>query len=329
MHPVPEALVDRFRRDLDALIAPNERIGIAVSGGPDSMALLLLAAAARPGLVEAATVDHALRPESAAEARMVEGVCDSLAVPHKTLTVAWDEKPETALQERARVARYTLLAEWGREKGLRALATAHHLDDQAETFVMRLTRGAGVTGLAAMRRAVPMLGSALPLLRPLLGWRRSELVKVCADAGIIPAADPSNEDEQFERVRVRKALAEAKWLDPQAIALSAAHLGEADGALQWAAEQEWVRAVSEEDGEIVYRHGDAPREIRRRIAWRAVMSLATEGDRSTMRGAELERLLTVLTSGGSATLRGVLCIGGEEWRFVPAPNRTRPAAKLH
>lgn len=322
------ALVDRCRVDLEPLIAPDARLGIAVSGGPDSLALLLLAAAARPGMIEAATVDHALRPDSAAEAEMVAAICQQLGVPHQVLRVEWDKKPTTAVQERARKARYRLLGAWARERGLGAVATAHHLDDQAETFVMRLARGAGVKGLAGMRRAARVPGSDMSLLRPLLGWHRSELEQVCAAAGITPAADPSNEDEQFERVRVRRAMAAAEWLDREAISRSAAHLLQAEAALRWAAAQEWDRAVTAGEGEIVYRPGTAPREIRRRIIAGVIAKLAEEGDGAELRGRELDRLLAALHAGGKATLRGVLCSGGEEWRFVPAPNRTRRSANL-
>src|SRR3954464_10115818 len=108
MVPGP-ALIERFRADLDALTAPGERLGVAVSGGPDSLALLLLAAAARPGAVEAATVDHALRDGSRAEAETVATICKRLDVPHTILTAAWNETPGTAIQERARGARYRLL----------------------------------------------------------------------------------------------------------------------------------------------------------------------------------------------------------------------------
>ena len=322
MAPWPE-LVERFRGDLDELIAPIERLGIAVSGGPDSMALLLLAAAARPGLVEAATVDHALRPESRSEAEMVADICGRLGIPHEILSVEWEAKPTNAIQERAREARYRLLTAWVRERGLSALATAHHLDDQAETLVMRLLRGAGVRGLAGMRRAAPAPGDDLPLVRPLLSWRHSELEELCRAAGVIPVADPSNADEQFERVRVRRALSEAKWLDPEALALSADYLSEADSALHWATSREWQRAVTATDEEVAYRPDDAPREILRRIARRAVLRLAREGKGEDLRGRELDRLLSALRSGRTMTLRGVLCTGGKEWRFIPAPNRTR------
>src|SRR4029078_7954003 len=97
---VPErTLVDRFSADLDALASRDARIGVAVSGGPDSLALLLLATGARPGLVEAATVDHGLRPEAREEAALVGQICDKLGVPHAVLTARWPEVPETAIQE--------------------------------------------------------------------------------------------------------------------------------------------------------------------------------------------------------------------------------------
>lgn len=313
--------IDRFRRDLDSLVDPEVPIGIAVSGGPDSLALLLMAAEARPGKIEAATVDHALRPGSRAEAEMVAGICERLGVPHRILTAQWAEKPTAAIQERARAMRYRLLGRWAAERGLKALLTAHHLDDQAETLLMRFARGAGIRGLAGMRSIARTPGGKIALLRPLLGWRRSELKAVCAASGLEAADDPSNSDEQFERVRVRKALREIEWLDPEAIAASAAHLGQAETALQWATTQEWNRSVTVTEAAIVYRPSDAPREIRRRIVRRAVLALATEGQGTELRGRELNQVLAALAGGRSATLRGVLCLGGGEWRFTPAPPR--------
>ena len=326
MIPAPE-LIERFRRDLDPVVQADTRLGLAVSGGPDSLALLLLAAAARPGMVEAATVDHALRPESRGEAATVAGLCEQLGVPHAVLTVEWKQKPRTALQQRARIARYRLLAAWAEDRGLGAIAAAHHLDDQLETFLMRLFRGAGVRGLAGMRRIGPVPGSTIPLVRPVLGWRRPELEQICADAGVTPVDDPSNSDAQFERVRVRQALAQLPQLDLKRVAKSLAHLGQADVALQWAAAKEWERGVTAADAEVIYRPDGAPREIRRRIVSRAIASLASEGPTGDLRGRELDRLMLALRSGGKATLRGVLCSGGDEWRFIPAPNRTRPAGK--
>jgi tRNA(Ile)-lysidine synthase len=326
MTPEDEQL-SRFRGNLDALIRADARTGIAVSGGPDSLALLLLAAAVRPSLVEAATVDHALREGSRAEAEMVSQVCASLGVQHTILTAAWETKPISAVQERARSERYRLLGDWANERRLDAIATAHHADDQAETMMMRLARGSGVRGLAGMRAASLVPGTDIPLLRPLLPWRRAELERICTAAGLEPARDPSNEDEQFERVRVRRALAGLCWLDPEALAASAGHLRQAESALEWAADQDWDRSVRESGTELRYDHSAAPAEIRRRIAARAVLSLATEGQ-GPLRGRELDRLITELASGRTATLRGVLCSGGETWRFVAAPNRTRRGDNL-
>jgi tRNA(Ile)-lysidine synthase len=313
--------IARFRADLDALIAPRATIGLAVSGGPDSLALLALAAAARPGLVEAATVDHALRPDSRAEAEMVAQVCKTLGVPHQILTIAWPTKPESAIQERARTERYKLLGGWAKERGLKSLATGHHLDDQAETFMMRLARGAGVRGLAGMRRVTPVPGTDMPLLRPLLGWRRTELEQICNAFGLSPANDPSNADEQFERVRVRKGLALSGWINSRGVALSAQNLAEADGALRWATTQAWNQAVFENDDAIVFTPAGVPREIRRRIMLRAIGKLATEGGGAELRGREIDRLLAVLAKGAKATVRGVLCAGGAQWRFSKAPPR--------
>ena len=168
--------------------------------------------------------------------------------------------------------------------------------------------------------------SAIPggggrLLRPLLGWRRSELERVCEAAGLAPAQDPSNDDEQFERVRVRRGIASADWLDPAAMAQSAAHLASADAALDWAADAEWEGRVNEAADGLVYRPA-APLEIRRRILARIVAKLATEGV-GELRGREVDRLLSELEDGRTATLRGVRCTGGEEWRFAAAPPRKR------
>src|SRR4029453_9952730 len=101
----------------------------------------------RPGLVEAATVDHRLRADSGGDGAMVADVCAGLGVAHEMLPLSWDA-PAANVQARARVERYRALGEWAAGRELEAVATAHHLDDQAETLVMRLARGAGVAGLA-------------------------------------------------------------------------------------------------------------------------------------------------------------------------------------
>ena len=282
---------------------------------------MLLANHAIPERVEVATVDHGLRPESAAEAKAVAALSEQRGIPHTILrpTLA----PTGNLQANARAARYAALGEWAGARGLCAIVTAHHADDQAETLLMRLARGAGVRGLAGMRGAAAVPGHpALPLLRPLLGWRKAELEAVVAQAGIEPARDPSNLDPRFVRARVRAQLATAPWLDPAALAASAAHLAEADAALDWAAAREWDERVSPGETALTYRPL-APRAVQLRVVERLIATLGHEG---TPRGAEISRLRDVLSAGGVATLGGVKATAKRDcWRFTPAPPR-RPRA---
>lgn len=322
---IPQEQIDRFRTGLDALVPAGKKIGIAVSGGADSLALLLLAAAARPGEVEAATVDHGLREGSLEEADKVAALCQQLAIPHQILPIEWQEKPTSAIQERARLRRYAALAQWAKENGMKTLLTGHHAHDQAETLLMRLRRGAGLSGLAGMRYSVQVPGSDEALVRPLLGWRRDELEQLCAGAGVVPVNDPSNDDERFERVRIRKALAAADWLGPLAVAASASHLADADAALSWAAKREWDRAATVEQDMVVLDPAGLPREIRRRLLSRAINLLASEGRGAALRGRQLDRLLGALVAGGKVTLRGVACSGGATWTFAKAPERTAKA----
>jgi tRNA(Ile)-lysidine synthase len=279
------------------------------------MALLLLAADALPGQVEAATVDHGLRPESAAEALMVADVCGALGVPHAVLPVTL---APGNLQSEARAARYSALAGWLESRGLTALATAHHADDQAETLLMRLNRASGVAGLAGVRPRSIVPGSAIPLVRPLLDWRRHELAAVVAAAGVIPVQDPSNESDRFDRVRLRKALAETDWIDIAALSASAANLADADAALEWAATREWAEAVSwNEDGEAHYRPS-APRAVALRVLARIVEELGG----SPARGGAVARLYDALLSGRPSTLGDVAARSTKRgWRFRKAPAR--------
>ncbi len=183
------------------------RLAVAVSGGPDSLCLTLLAhewAAAREGEVIGLTVDHGLRPESAAEASRVGEWLGARGIRHQILNWRGD-KPGTGIQEAARHARYQLLNRWVGEHGCLHLLLAHTRDDQAETFVMRLGRGSGLRGLAAMPAV--SYGADARLLRPLLGIRKSRLTATLRDRGQQWIDDPSNDDIRFERVRTRGFLA--------------------------------------------------------------------------------------------------------------------------
>lgn len=290
------------------------RLGLAVSGGPDSLALLLLAHAALPERIEAATVDHCLRAESADEAATVARVCAALGVPHAVLSVSVGEGN---LQAQAREARYAALAEWMDNRELAALATAHHADDQAETLLMRLGRGSGVAGLAGVRARGMVPETELPLLRPLLEWRRTELAAVVAAAGLTAAADPSNSDERFDRVRMRQAIAGADWLDVAALAQSAAHLADADAALDWAARREWAEQVEKTALGATYRPR-APRAVALRVLARLVTELTGEEPR----GSAVARLFDSLVGRQPASIGKLVARplpGG--WSFTQAPQR--------
>ena len=200
----------RFRADLAALAGPAPpAFGVAVSGGPDSLALLLLAEAAFPRPVEAATVDHRLRPESAAEAAFVAGICGGPR--HPACDADRRRHAERQCPGRRPRPALPLLGDWARRAASPSSLTAHHQDDQAETLLMRLQRGAGLAGLAGIRPRAEIEG--LIVLRPLLGWRRAELAEIVADAGLVPVDDPSNSDERYDRARLRRRLAETDWLD--------------------------------------------------------------------------------------------------------------------
>jgi tRNA(Ile)-lysidine synthase len=313
-----KALILRFRADFEALSggAPG-RIGVAVSGGADSMALLLLAAAAFPGELEAATVDHGLRVGGDQEAQQVAGLCARIGVRHAALTLAWTP-PESNVQAQAREARYRALADWAAERGISWIATGHHLDDQAETMLLRLARGAGLSGLAGAR-AVRRVGSGVQLARPLLTWTREELAAIVEAAGVTPILDPSNESERFDRTRMRALLKENEWIAPARLAASAHHLGEAEEALGWAAAGLFEdRVERREDGSLALDPHGMPRELLRRLVVACIADLAPDGD---LPGPKVMRLIDALAQGESATLAGVLVRPGERWRFAPAPPR--------
>jgi tRNA(Ile)-lysidine synthase len=324
MTQIEPSLLTRFAADLDALVEPDARVGVAVSGGPDSLALLLLTIAARPGQVEAATVDHGLRKESGAEAQMVAGLCERLDIPHAILTVDWDNPPTANIQAQAREVRYGVLGQWAVTRGQTAVATAHHADDQAETLLMRLGRGSGISGLAGIERC-RALDNGVRLVRPLLGWRRDELRKIVDAAGLEPVDDPTNVDQRFDRTRARAALRDSDVLDAERLAASANHLADAEDALRWSAAQAFDARCVSDGAELTLDPRNLPRELQRRL-------LAAAIDRLTGKlpaGPDLIRALDALAAGGTTTLAGLKLVGGTIWRLSPAPKRRPTADSTH
>jgi tRNA(Ile)-lysidine synthase len=225
--------------DAAALFAPLDdyrRLGLAVSGGPDSLALMLLAHrfAQDTGGYDrfiVYSVDHGLRPEAAGEVDFVVREAEKLGF--KARALRWEgNKPATGIQEAARLARYQLIADAMAEDGVEALLTAHHLGDQAETVLMRMAHGSGVEGLRGMDYLSELGG--LRIIRPLLGIDPAQLGALVGAAGITPVADPSNSDLDYERVRWRQALpmlAEL-GLDAKRLAKLAERMRDADRALE-------------------------------------------------------------------------------------------------
>lgn len=261
-------------------------LGVAVSGGGDSLALLHLAAewGGREGVtVSAVTVDHGLRSASAQEAAFVGDVCGGLGVAHSVVTWGgWNGAGN--LQDAARRARYALMADWAQERGIGAVVLGHTADDQAETFVMRLARAAGVDGLAGMAPQRTVHG--IVWMRPLLQVRRADLRAFLRDRAQPWADDPSNDDTQFDRIKARRALEilASLGIDVDVLGNVTAQLGQARDALKMqtlAAARDIARVQA---GDVVLNRAGLlrlPPEIRRRVLVNALnwVALAEYGPR--------------------------------------------------
>ncbi len=287
-----------------------QRLGVAVSGGSDSTALMHLAARWARGRtqVHVVTVDHGLREASAAEAEAVGRAAAALGLPHAVLRWRWDGIGN--LQARARDGRREGLGGWARARGLRAVLLGHTLDDQAETLVMRLARGSGVEGLSAMEEGALGAGRGAgpgntPFLRPLLDIPREVLRGWLDGQGVGWIDDPSNADERFERVRARRAI-EALRLDPARLAATAARMARARGALERLAfetARDLVRPAP--DGEVrLDREGlaRADHDTRLRIVAGALRCVSGAAHRP--REAGLGRALDAGLAGRARTLHG-------------------------
>lgn len=308
--------LDRLAAGLEAAAGTgwqHRRYGVAVSGGPDSMALTWLMASLLPEHIAAATVDHGFRKASADEARMVAGYCAREHISHKILSPP--APIEGSLQAAARAERYRLLEEWRQQEDLDFIVTAHHADDQLETLLMRVNRSSGVSGLAGVRR------SNGTVLRPLLAWRRSELLDIALDEDIPFIEDPSNTDQRFDRARLRHALRGQTMIDVEAASKSAAYLADADEALEWATDTAMASWLDPSDITLIHNAG-YPTEIMRRIVTRR---LHAHDPSLKLRGATLDSVMTAMLEGRRAMV-GSLIIDPQRgsqtiWRISAAPSR--------
>ena len=312
------ALTDRIAASLGPL--PPAALGIAVSGGGDSMALLHLLhdmADTRGLSLRAVTVDHGLRAGSAEEAAGVAACCAALGIPHDTLQWAdWDGSGN--LQAAARDARYRLMADWAARHDIGAIALGHTADDQAETFVMRLARRSGVDGLSAM--APHSVRAGIEWLRPLLGIHRAELRGYLRERGIDWVDDPGNEDPAFDRIRIRKALDTLAELGIGRDVLGevAGHMRKARQALGWQTYLAARELVHLDAGSVVIcerRLRTQPDEIQRRLM---VAALGWVGGADyPPRRASVARVLEAVSQGRPCTVDGcqIRVIGGQIWVF--------------
>lgn len=310
---LPDETLARFRGSVKTLTNDEGRIGLAVSGGGDSLALLIVAVATMAERIDVATVDHGLRPEAANEAAFVGSICATFDVSH---TVLRPSEPITgSLQTTARKVRYALLEKWAIERELAWIATAHHIDDQAETLMMRLVRGSGLAGLSAIRATNGRV------IRPLLAWRRAELEHILAASAYQPVEDRSNDDVGFDRVRMRHALRDNDWIDPVALAKSATYLSDANEALDWSTQHEVKRRLSVDAAGVSLDPQNLPSEIVRRLV---IIALALVNPDIRPRGAQITMLIEALSERGKFTLAGVMCSGGTIWHFtLAAPRRIK------
>jgi tRNA(Ile)-lysidine synthase len=280
---------------------PRPMLGVAVSGGPDSMALALLAdrwARQRGGGVRALIVDHALRPDSAAEAAATAERLAARGIASEIL-VRDGPKPTRAIQQAARDARYALLWQACRRQGLLHLLTAHTRDDQAETLLLRLAHGSGLDGLAGM--ASVREADWGRLLRPLLGLAKARLVATCAAAGVTVVRDSSNRDIRYARGRLRgvEAALAAEGLTAARLAETARKAGRARAALDaaaadllaraaWPQPEGWIRL----DRDVIAR---ASEETARRAVARCLAAVA--GRALPPRAERLDRLVSAVRQG--------------------------------
>ena len=297
-------------RLIPAFESNEEKLGLAVSGGPDSLALLLLAFDVFPGRIAAATVDHGLRPAATTEAEFVASLCRERAIPHEILRPVVPIRG--SIQSAARHARYGLLHDWMKENDIHWLATAHHADDQLETMIMRILRGSGIDGMSGIRE------KRSNIVRPLLHFQKSTLITYVASQGIEAVDDPSNRDQGFDRVRVRQALKDLEGFDTGLASQSASALGSAREAIEWHVEQLAVKHIKTADSGCALDKTGFPHEIQRRLLLKCLHICDAS---LSPRGSQIDQTIIALERGETVTLGNILCRGGENWTFQTAPQR--------
>ncbi|KPA20137.1 tRNA(Ile)-lysidine synthase [Shimia sp. SK013] len=285
-----------------------ETIGVAVSGGGDSMALLDLLRLSGVAEICIASVNHGLREEAADELTLVAAYAAQYGLSHDILKWHWDGTGN--LQAAARDGRRAALRGWAVDRGIAYVAMGHTADDQAETFLMRLARGSGVDGLAGMAEA--RLDGAVTWLRPALGARREALRVHLRAAGIVWADDPSNEDTRFDRVKARQMMQTLAplGLTVERLVQTSQHMARESDTLRWAAGQAKARAAQVVGGDVVL-DVDALEAMPESMALRVVADALCFVSGETYR-PRFKALKAALESRKSVTLHGCLILSGRE-----------------
>jgi len=315
---------------------PRPHLAVAVSGGPDSLALTLLAAAwaaARGGHVVGLTVDHRLRPDSAAEAAQVGQWLAAHGIDHRIL-VREGGRPSADIQAAARAARHDLLGRACAEAGILHLLLAHHREDQAETLLLRLGRGSGLDGLAAMAPQRPTRWGQL--LRPLLDVPRARLRATLIERGQSWVEDPSNADPAYARVRVRQLspILAAEGLSPARLAATAARLGRARASLEREVARAAARLVDLHPAGFAWLAADGFAALSEEVALRLLARLlaVVGGEPLPPRLERLERLAAALVANAvtGVTLAGCRIVAEENggWVFCREPARVAAPVAL-
>lgn len=347
-------------RQAQSLFEPFKRVPVlvlAVSGGPDSIALMWLVARWRKALARgpallAVTVDHGLRAESAREAREVKRLANKLSVPHRT--VRWSgEKPKSGVPAAARAARYRLLATVARQNRASHVLTAHTRDDQAETLMMRMLRGSGIGGLAAMAQQTEREG--VLIVRPFLNVSKAQLVATLEKAKIGYADDPTNRDIRFTRPRIRAVMEQigVEGGDARNLARLASRLARANAAIEVLADGAARYLALKSQGNVspadatsgppratfeAVAFASLPEEIRLRLLLRAIDRIGHEGPAELGKAeallAILDRALQKTAATRTATraprlkqtLAGaIISLSAGQITIEPAPPRRRKA----
>ncbi len=301
------ALIDAIDRHFRKEGAPD-RLGVAVSGGSDSLALLHLLHAWGRANLAAATVDHGLRADSADEAELVSGVCEGLGISHTVLEWRrWDGRGN--LQDQARQNRYALLAGWAKERSVGSVCLGHTQDDQAETFLMRLARESGIDGLTSM--SAVMHRGGLRFDRPILTLGRDELQDYLDQRGIAWISDPSNDDDKFDRIKAREALAtlEPLGISVRSIARTVANLSLERFVITEKIREVAIGLVEVSDGDLLFDRTafrQQNREVQRRLLSAALQWIASET--YPPRREALANALSAISDVSNTTLHGCLIL---------------------